>query len=126
MIPCLLCGSKSKELSKDYDRDNHRIDRKHKCINGHEFNSVQVYPSQLSDKREFSCAINRINKRWETYKRHVKIVNDPRSLEAIAEAYNLTPARVRQIRASFSTSDDWLGWSKIALRNLERKNDHEG
>ena len=97
---CNICGARSLELHRTYSAKllQNRIERK--CMNGHSFFTVEVYPNQLADAREMACAVRTTNRRIELYRRDLEIALDKRSSKEVAASYGLTTARVRQIRAA--------------------------
>jgi hypothetical protein len=99
---CNICGARSVELHRVYSTKllQNRIARK--CMNGHAFFTVEVYPNQLSDAREMACAVRSTNRRIELYKRDLLISLDKRSNKEVAASYGLTVARVRQIRSTLN------------------------
>ncbi len=97
---CPFCGSDSKvklslphplELSTELHRT---------CSRGHNFVTYEVHPTQLADLREMRCAVRNIRRRISHWHRDEAIRRDNRPARQIAEEYNLTDARVRQIRAA--------------------------
>lgn len=98
---CPICGSDSAVLLVDEPNKEHRVNRARWCANGHRFETVEVHPTQLADRREMSCAVRRIERRIAQHKRDGHIAHDPRGVKEVAAAFKITEARVRQIRASF-------------------------
>lgn len=97
---CPFCGSDSKvklslphplELSTELHRT---------CSRGHNFLTYEVHPTQLADLREMRCAVRNIRRRISHWHRDEAIRRDKRPIRQIADEYNLTDARVRQIRAA--------------------------
>ena len=97
---CPICGAASDvqvhlprptQLSVEF----HRV-----CKRGHKFVTVEVYPTQLADAREMRCAVRNIQRRVYRFQRDAEIAADNLPVRDIAEDYNLTDARVRQIRAA--------------------------
>jgi len=97
---CNVCGAISTELHRSYVSAMHATFIHRKCIQGHAFQTVEVYPNQLADGREMTSAIRRIDKRISLHNRDASIAQDPRPNKEVADAYGLTIARVRQIRAA--------------------------
>jgi len=102
-MKCNICGAPSVELHRTYSSNIHQMRIARKCTNGHSFFTVEVYPSQLADVREMSCAIRRINRRMSLYERDLNIAKDDRHNKLVAQEYEITEARVRQIRAEVNS-----------------------
>lgn len=120
-MKCPICGTTDSDV-KGMIRtpELHKIEYQRVCDNGHRYVTVEVHPTQLADKREMDCAVRRINRRIEQHRRDVAIAADPRPTSVVAAAYDITDARVRQIRASFPDREASDRFAKIAS-NLERK-----
>lgn len=117
-MKCPICADES--LVVQTNRDEHSTEHHRLCDNGHRFKTVEVYPTMVADARELRCAVNNIERRIARFHRDVGIAADPRPTSVVAAAYNLTDARVRQIRASFPDRASHDRFAKIAS-NLERK-----
>lgn len=101
-MKCSTCGSDSDIVGRVVMPERHQILFQRLCTRGHRFMTAEVYPSQLADAREMSCAVRNITRRIQRFQRDMAIAADPRSIKEIAEEFNLTAARVRQIRASMA------------------------
>lgn len=100
-MKCPICGSASSVLLKTEQPHEHRIVNERICERRHRFATAEVPLQLLADKRESDCAVRNIERRIARYQRDSRIAQDPRSAKVVAAEYNLTSARVRQIRASF-------------------------
>ncbi len=119
-MKCFICGAESelsaRELVHEHSTERHRV-----CSNGHRFKTLEVYPTMVADARELRCAINNIERRISKYHRDVAIASDDRPTKVVAYDYQITDARVRQIRASFRNKDPVEWAAKILTQNSERK-----
>ena len=120
-MKCPVCGTTDSDV-KGLTRtpELHKIEYHRVCDNGHRFTTVEVHPTQLADRREMDCAVRRIDRRIAQHRRDLAIAADPRPTSVVAAAYEITDARVRQIRASFPDRESSDRFAKIAS-NLERK-----
>ena len=118
---CPICGCTASDVKGCFRFPNeHKIEYARVCDNGHRYVTVEVHPTQLADKREMDCAVRRIDRRIAQHRRDLAIAADPRPASVVAAAYDITDARVRQIRASFPDRASSDRFAKIAS-NLERK-----
>lgn len=99
-MKCSICGSDSDYVGRTVVPEKHYVLFHRVCERGHRFVTAEVYPSQLADAREMSCAVRNITRRIYRFQRDMAIAQDERPTREIAEDFNLTEARVRQIRAS--------------------------
>ena len=120
-MKCAHCGSESYVTARTVVPETHGVVFSRVCDRGHKFTTVEVYPSQLADAREMSCAVRNITRRIYRFQRDMAIAQDPRPVKDVAEEFNLTDARVRQIRASMQPFLKAAPRSKIASHNSERK-----
>ena len=118
-MKCSICGSDSDVVGVAKSPEDHRVTYMRVCELGHRFQTVEVYPTQLADAREMSCAVRNIDRRIARFKRDVAIALDNRPVKDVAADYGLTDARVRQIRASLPDRASHDRFAKIAS-NLER------
>jgi hypothetical protein len=116
---CPICGAPSDVLAFRRIDEEHRTDYFRSCDRGHKFQTSEVHPPQLADKRELECATRNIARRIARFKRDLAIAEDQRPARVVAAEYGLTDARVRQIRASFPDRESHDRFAKIAS-NLER------
>ncbi len=121
-MKCTTCGAPSAVMVSREQPEQHRIELSRVCELGHRFTTVEVPLTMLADKRELTCALRNIDRRIARFVRDSAIAEDPRPVKEVAAAYNLTDARVRQIRASFPDRESHDRFAKIAS-NLERKFD---
>ena len=112
-MKCPTCGADSDVTGVARNFKEHYITYHRVCDVGHRFQTVEVHPSQLADGREMTSAIRNIDKRIARYKRDVQIALDPRTSKEVAADYDLTDARVRQIRASFPNRPSFFQRAKI-------------
>lgn len=111
---CPVCGMKS-HVALSTDRQHEfRIVNSRICDRGHRFTTSEVPLSFLADKRELDCAIRNVQRRIARYERDLEIMNDNRPAKVVAEKFNITDARVRQIRASFSDRELATKFATIA------------
>lgn len=118
-MKCSICGADSDVTGVAHKPEQHTIEYSRVCDRGHKFKSVEVYPTQLADRRELECATRNIARRIARFKRDLAIAEDQRPARVVAAEYGLTDARVRQIRASFPDRESHDRFAKIAS-NLER------
>lgn len=99
MIRCPKCDAET-SVDKEFDDRKQRTMTVHReCVNGHTFVTKEVHITMVADGRELRSALNHINRRIALWRRDNAIVRDDRSIEEIAAAHDITPTRVRQIRA---------------------------
>lgn len=118
-MKCSICGADSDVTGVAHKPEQHMIEYSRVCDRGHRFKSVEVYPTQLADRRELECAIRNIDRRVARFNRDLSIAMDNRPVKIVAADYGLTDARVRQIRASLPDRASQERFAKIAS-NLER------
>lgn len=106
MITCPRCGEPSVLLKSRDLKPEHMTANLRECSNGHQFSTREVHVTMLADERERRSARNAINHRLARWNRDAAIVADKRPVAEIAEAFGITPTRVRQIRASRSEQQD--------------------
>ena len=99
-MKCPTCGAPSDVLGFYRLDDQHRVNYFRACERGHKFITAEVHPTQLADVREMSCAVRNIRRRISRWHRDEEICRDKRPSREVAEEYNLTDTRVRQIRAA--------------------------
>lgn len=97
---CPFCGSGSKVVATLFRHLDLRTEMRRECSRGHNFVTFEVHPTQLADVREMSCAVRNIRRRVSRWHRDEEIRRDKRPNREVAEEYNLTDTRVRQIRAA--------------------------
>lgn len=110
---CPICGVDSDVVGVKRLPHEHRIEYVRVCEDGHKFKTVEVHVSQLADKRELECATRTISRRIALYQRNKAIANDERPIKDIASDYDLTEARVRQIRAYMPSDAERERFAKI-------------
>lgn len=99
---CPTCGAEeSSVLVINAPEGAHHLERIRQCVHGHYFQTFEVNPAQLADRREMSCAVRRIERRIAQHQRDLLIARDPRPVKEVAAEYKITRQRVHQIRASF-------------------------
>jgi len=104
-VNCPICGSESRVETLLQELHAHRVMRSRICVLGHRFHTFEVHLTQLADAREMACALRNIERRVKRWQRDLAIARDPRPVKIVAADYNITDARVRQIRASFPVRD---------------------
>lgn len=102
---CPICGARSRVEAQLPRPLELRTEFHRTCDRGHKFVTSEVYLSQLADAREMRCAVRNIRRRIERFERDVSIAADARPVRELAEEYNLTDTRVRQIRAAMRDRD---------------------
>jgi hypothetical protein len=106
---CPTCGAESRPLAKQRNPLQHTVWIHRVCDRDHPFETMEVHPTQLADKRELECAVRNINRRIRLYERDIAIAADPRPTAEVAAEHDITEARVRQIRrahAKFSANSE--------------------
>lgn len=111
---CPTCGSRSHVALSTERRHEFRVVNSRVCDRGHRFTTSEVPLTFLADKRELDCAIRNVHRRIARYERDLEIVNDNRPAKIVAKKFNITDARVRQIRASFSDRELATKFASIA------------
>jgi hypothetical protein len=97
---CPICGDKSSVVAHVRMPHECRVVYDRVCDSGHKFMTTEVHPTQLADAREMRCAVRNIHRRVSRYHRDLEIASDTRPLREIAEDFNITETRVRQIRTA--------------------------
>lgn len=99
---CPLCGGQSGEAALRWVRrnDRFRVMRHRVCENGHVFTTHEVTAAFLAQTREQEAAERARVVRIDLWHRDARIAADPRPAAQIAAEHNITPTRVRQIRAA--------------------------
>lgn len=106
MIFCPRCNAPSFVLATIDHPALHLTANTRACTRGHEFQTREVHLGMVADERELRSARRAINARRALWDRDVLIARDDRSTTQLAAAHNITPTRVRQIRASFLEEAD--------------------
>ena len=119
-MKCPTCAAASQLLARELVQE-HATERHRVCDNGHRFKTLEVHPTMVADAREWRCAVNKIQRRVALWHRDSAIAADPRPTKVVAADYDITDARVRQIRASFRSKNSVEWAAKILTQNSERK-----
>lgn len=110
---CPRCAAPSRIVATKSDGRLHTVSNDRVCENNHRFSTREVHPTMVADEREFRSAVQRIIHRTALWWRDKAIFEDPRSHNEVAALHNLTPTRVRQIRASLQEALDAPASRKI-------------
>ena len=119
-MKCPTCAAASEKLPRVHE-GQHSTEHFYLCDNGHRFKTLEVHPTMVADARELHCAVNKIQRRVALWHRDSAIAADPRPTKVVAADYDITDARVRQIRASFRSKNSVEWAAKILTQNSERK-----
>lgn len=96
-MKCSFCGADSRVTDRKVLPEKHCVVLYRACTRQHRFMTAEVYISQLADAREMSCAVRNITRRIQRFQRDMAIASDARPVRDVADAFNLTETRVRQI-----------------------------
>ncbi len=97
-MKCTTCGLMS-FLYRTSEEGEYRVKRTYRCPKKHEHHTLEVLPAGIS-KRDLAAAERGATKRAELHARNQAILKDLSTMpaERLGKKWNLTGARIRQLR----------------------------